>query len=388
LVLNFENTAKAFALKSDIELKKAYWLFRVIGQPRLARWGSWLTKKMLDWHIPVEGIIKNTVFRQFCGGVSEEDCRLVIENLQSKNVFSVLDYSVEGKADESAFDEALARISSVLINASITSAIPFGVFKPTGLGAIELFELKSQGVQLTAAQEQAWHRIVHRFDRLCGLAAEHSLPVLIDAEESWMQDSADQLILDMMRKYNRDRIIVYQTIQAYRWDRKQYATTLCETGRLDGFKIGVKLVRGAYMEKENQRALDLGVKSPICPNKKATDDNFDDIAQYLVSQIDVCSVFLGTHNEESTLMVARLMDQKGINKTDSRIWFAQLYGMSDHISFNLSDLGYRVAKYLPFGPVREVMPYLMRRAAENTSVAGQTSRELSLLQKELNRRKL
>ncbi|MDP4885639.1 MAG: proline dehydrogenase family protein [Flavobacteriaceae bacterium] len=388
MVPNFENTAKAFALKSDLELKKAYWLFSLIGQPGLARWGSWLTKIMLEAHLPIEGLIKKTVFHQFCGGISEQDCFPVIENLQSKNVFSVLDYSVEGKADEIAFDHACDRIASVLVSASHHPAIPFGVFKPTGLGPIDLFELKSQGSLLNPVQEQAWQRVVDRFDRLCGLAAENSIPLLIDAEESWMQDSADQLVLEMMRKYNQGTTIVYQTIQAYRWDRKQYAEMLCETGRQEGFKIGVKLVRGAYMEKENQQAAALGIKSPICPTKEATDQNFDEIAQILMSNAEFCAVFLGTHNEESTIKVTQLMEQQGMDKSDSRVWFAQLFGMSDHISFNLSDLGYKVAKYLPFGPVREVMPYLMRRAAENTSVAGQTSRELSLLAAEMRRRKL
>lgn len=384
----FDNTETAFSLKSDSELERAYFLFKLIANEPLVRIGTAVTNFALKANLPVKGLIRATVFDHFCGGVSEEDCLAVVDRMFTKGVASVLDYSVEGKEEEAQFDAVLEKTIQLLDFADQKDAMPFGVFKPTGLGRFLLWEKKTAGIAFTADEQEEWNRVVERFDKVCKKAYDSDVALLIDAEESWMQAAADDLVAKMMRKYNKEKIIVYNTLQLYRHDRFEYMQRLHEEARVYGFKIGVKIVRGAYMEKENERAEDKGYVSPICKNKEATDKNFNTTLQYILENIDDISVFIGTHNEESSLLALHYMQEYGIDKSDFRVWFGQLYGMSDHISFNLADQGYNVAKYLPFGPVRDVMPYLIRRAEENTSVAGQTSRELNLLSQEKKRRKL
>lgn len=384
----FEDTATAFALKTDSELERAYFLFKMIANEPLVRMGTAVTNFAIKAHLPVEGLIRATVFDHFCGGVNENDCLPVVDKMWQKGVCSVLDYSVEGKDTEDPLDAALAMILKVLDFVKEKDAIPFAVFKPTGYGRFALFKKRSQGKALSTAEQQEWERVVARFDKTCKKAYDLDVSLLIDAEESWMQDAADELIEDMMRKYNKKKAIVFNTLQMYRWDRLHYLKKLHKTAQEEGFKIGIKVVRGAYMEKENERAEKKGYKSPICADKKATDANFDAAIDYMVKNLDVMSLFAGTHNEQSCYTLMQLMKDHPIENTDTRVWFGQLYGMSDHISFNLASKGYNVAKYLPFGPVRDVMPYLIRRAEENTSVAGQTTRELSLLKKERKRRKI
>lgn len=383
----FEDTATAFELKSDSELERAYFLFKLIANEPLVKVGTAVTNFALKAHLPVEGLIRATVFDHFCGGISENDSLKVVDKLYSKNVHSIFDYSVEGKVEEESFDETRDRILSIFDYLEVKEALPFAVFKPTGLGDISIFEKKGLGT-LKDNEKESWNRITERFKSICHKAASLNIPLLIDAEESWMQDAADQLIEEMMELYNREEAIVFNTIQAYRWDRMEYVKELHEKANKKGYKVGVKLVRGAYLEKENERAAKLGYPSPICPNKKATDDNYDEILRYMVDHIDTFVVFAGTHNESSSILLMELMEKYKLANDNSNIWFGQLYGMSDHISFNLSKEGYNVAKYVPFGPVKDVMPYLMRRAEENTSVAGQTNRELELLKKERARRKI
>ncbi|MCA0132681.1 proline dehydrogenase family protein [Winogradskyella alexanderae] len=384
----FENTETAFALKSDSELERAYFLFKMISSQPLVRIGTAATNFALKANLPVEGLIRSTVFDHFCGGVNEEDCLPVIEKLHSKSVSSVLDYSVEGKETEMQFDNAVEKILKIVRFCDEREAMPIVVFKPTGFGRFYLYQKKSEGKPFTDEEQQEWSRVVDRFDAVCKLAKEKDVEVLIDAEESWMQEAADTLVEDLMRTYNTDKVIVYNTLQLYRWDRLDYLKELHKRAKASGFKLGMKIVRGAYMEKERNRAEQYGYKSPICDNKKATDDNFNDTLSYILKNLNDISVFIGTHNEYSSYLAMELMEQYDIDKNDNNVWFGQLYGMSDHISFNLASKGYNVAKYIPFGPVKDVMPYLIRRAEENTSVAGQTNRELELLKKEKNRRKL
>ncbi|MBD1262490.1 proline dehydrogenase family protein [Maribacter polysiphoniae] len=384
----FEDTSKAFALKSDSELERAYFLFKMIANEPLVRIGTAMTNFALKAHLPVDKLIRATVFDHFCGGVSEADCMPVVDRMFEKGVSAVLDYSVEGQDDEDPLDFALGKTLEILDFVKQKEAIPFAVFKPTGYGRLALFKKVTQGDTLTDKEQAEWGRVVNRFDKTCKKAFDLDVSLLIDAEESWMQGAADQLVGDMMRKYNKEKPIVFNTIQLYRWDRMDYLEELYASAQKEGFKIGIKTVRGAYMEKENLRAEEKGYKSPICTTKKATDENFDACTQYILDRLECISLFAGTHNEESSYYLMQLMKDKGLAKNDQRIWFGQLYGMSDHISFNLADQGYNVAKYLPFGPVRDVMPYLIRRAEENTSVAGQTSRELTLLKKERKRRKI
>ena len=384
----FNNTEVAFALKSDSELERAYFLFKLIESQPLVRIGTAVTNFALKAHLPVEGLIRSTVFDHFCGGVNENDCLSVVDKMFTKGVSSVLDYSVEGKEEEAQFDAALEMTLKTIEFAKERNAIPFAVFKPTGFGRFALYQKIGEGKALTNEEQEEWNRVVARFEKVCQIAHEKDVALLIDGEESWMQDAADELVAQMMQKYNQEKAIVFNTLQMYRWDRLDYLKKLHERAKVEGFYIGMKLVRGAYMEKENARAQEKGYKSPICVSKQATDENYDAAVLYMVENIDKMAIFAGTHNEQSSYTLMQLMQEKGIAKNDNRIWFGQLYGMSDNISYNLASHGYNVAKYLPFGPVRDVMPYLIRRAEENTSVAGQTSRELTLIKKEKERRKL
>ena len=383
----FKNTQIAFSLKSDTELDRAYFLFKMIANEPLVRIGTAVTNFALKTHLPVEGLIRATVFDHFCGGVNEDDCLDVVDKLFTKGVSSVLDYSVEGKEEEEQFDAVLEKTLKLIEFAKEKKAIPFAVFKPTGFGRIDLYEKIGEGKSLDAAETEEWSKVVARFDKVCKASHDSDVTLLIDAEESWMQDAVDDLVEKMMAKYNKTKPIVFNTLQLYRWDRLDYLKKLHDKAKKEGFYIGMKLVRGAYMEKENERALEKGYPTPICRSKEATDQNYDATVKYIVDHIDTMSIFEGTHNEASTYFLMDLMEEKGIKSTDDRIWFGQLYGMSDNISYNLAANGYNVAKYLPFGPVKDVMPYLIRRAEENTSVAGQTSRELEMIKAERDRRK-
>ncbi|MFT3796663.1 proline dehydrogenase family protein [Flavobacterium sp.] len=383
----FNNTQNAFALKSDTELDRAYFLFKLIDSEPLVRIGTAVTNFAIKAHLPVEGLIRATVFDHFCGGVNENDCLPVVDKMFTKGVSSVLDYSVEGKEEEQQFDSALEMTLKTIDFAEQRKAIPFAVFKPTGFGRFYLYEKLGEGQTLTAEEQKEWDRVVERFDTVCKAAHDKDVALLIDGEESWMQDAADDLVADMMRKYNKQKAIVFNTLQMYRHDRLDYLKRLHEQAKSEGFYIGMKLVRGAYMEKENKRAEEKGYPTPICASKQATDENYDAAVVYMMDHLDQMAIFAGTHNEESSYQLMELLQQRNIAKNDDRIWFGQLYGMSDNISYNLAANGYNVAKYLPFGPVRDVMPYLIRRAEENTSVAGQTSRELTLIKTERDRRK-
>jgi len=384
----FNNTKTAFTLKTDSQLERAYFLFKMISKEPLVRIGTAVTKFALNASLPVEGLIRSTVFDHFCGGVNEEDCLIAIDNMFTKGVSSVLDYSVEGKASENQFDDALEKILKIVSFCYEREAMPIVVFKPTAFGRFYLYEKKSEGIRLSPEEQAEWDRIVNRFRKVCKLAKEKDVEVLIDGEESWMQSAADELVEDMMREFNTEKAIVYNTLQLYRWDRLDYLKALHERAKSDDFKIGMKIVRGAYMEKERDRAEELNYKSPICETKVITDNNFDSGLKYILANNKDISIFIGTHNEESCYLAMNLMNELNIDKSDNNVWFGQLYGMSDHISFNLANQGYNVAKYLPFGPVKDVMPYLIRRAEENTSVAGQTNRELELIKSERKRRKI
>lgn len=385
----FDNTQTAFALKSDTDLEKAYFLFKMIKSEPLVRIGTAVTKFALNSHLPVEGLIRSTVFDHFCGGISEKDCIPSIDKLYSKNVYSILDYSAEGKEEETQFEKAKDITIGIIKNyAKDNEAIPFAVFKPSGFGRFGLYQKVTEKKELTKGEANEWNKVVERYDAVAKAAYENDVPLLIDAEETWMQTAADDLIEDMMGKYNKEKVIVFGTLQLYRWDRKDYLISLHKRANEKGYKIGMKLVRGAYMEKERERAQELGYKDPICKDKAATDKNYNDVMRYMFDNLEDMAIFNGTHNEDSSYLLMDFITEAGIDKKDKRLWFGQLYGMSDNISFNLASEGFNVAKYLPFGPVKDVMPYLIRRAEENTSVAGQTTRELNLISAEKKRRKL
>jgi proline dehydrogenase len=384
----FENTEVAFKLKSDSQLERAYFLFKMIAKEPLVKIGAVVTKFALNAHLPVEGLIRSTVFDHFCGGINQNDCIPVVDSLSKLGVKSVLDYSVEGKEGEEQFISTLNKVIELTAFSKIKNAMPFSVFKPTGLGRFELFQKVTEKIELSDQEVIEWSLVKKRFDVASNSASQANIKLLIDAEESWMQGAADEICTDLMAKYNQKKVVVFNTLQCYRWDRLNYLKEEHKKALANGYKLGYKIVRGAYLEKENERAEAKGYKSPICATKTATDNCFNEVLNYILNNLSEIELFIGTHNEESTYLALHQMKEKKIAKNDSRVWFGQLYGMSDHITFNLAKLGYGVAKYIPFGPVKDVMPYLIRRAEENTSVAGQTSRELSLIKKEKQRRKL
>lgn len=384
----FNNTENAFAIKSDSELERAYFLFKLIKSEPLVRIGTAVTKFALKSHLPVEGLIRATVFDHFCGGVTEEDCMTTIDKMYTKKVHSVLDYSVEGKEVDNQFDHAMEKVLKIISFVKEKDAIPFAVFKPTGFGRFAIYQKITEKKALTPEEKEEWKRVVARYEKVSKASFEKDIPLLIDAEETWMQTAADDLIEQMMEKYNKEKVIVFGTLQLYRKDRLEYLKALQARAKEKGFKVGMKLVRGAYMEKERDRAQEMGYPDPICENKAATDANFNEVMKYMFDNLDDMAIFSGTHNEDSSYLFMDLIQKSKLKINDDRLWFGQLYGMSDNISFNLAQAGFNVAKYLPFGPVKDVMPYLIRRAEENTSVAGQTNRELDLISTEKKRRKL
>ena len=388
-MLNFNDTKVAFKIKSNTDLKRAYWLFRIIGSPAVVKIGKFLMIVALKLRLPVNFIVKRTIFKQFCGGETISECAKIIQALGKHQIGTILDYSVEGKIREDDFDQTAKIIIQTIEKAALEKSIPFAVFKITGISEFSLLEKASQKKEpLTASEENKLNQVKSRINDICCKAKQMGVPVFIDAEESWVQDIIDQWAFEMMLLYNKEKCIVYNTIQMYRNDRLEYLKTCFHKAKEANISYGVKLVRGAYMEKERLRAEEMNYPSPIQPNKEACDRDYDLALDYILDKINYFSLVAGTHNEDSSKKLALSLSERSISKDDSRIYFAQLLGMSDHISFNLAHHEFNVAKYVPFGPVKEVMPYLLRRADENTSVAGQTGRELSLINKELKDRKI
>lgn len=385
-MIPFENTEVAFRMKTTNDLHQSKLLFSTLSSPKTVGVLKGLTLFSLSMHLPIKGIIKRTVFRQFCGGESVEQCGPQVARLAEGRVKAILDYSVEGKAQEADFDRTLRTTIKTIENAEHHPDIPFGVFKPTGLGSIELYEKVSLGAALSEDEQSQWARVKDRWSEVFKCSAKHNVPVLVDAEESWIQPAIDDLLFEFMAVYNKEKALIYNTAQMYRHDRLDQLHAAHQRAEAEGFHYGVKIVRGAYMEKERARAKEKGYQDPINPNKKATDQLFDAAIRFILNHLDRMAVVIGTHNEQSVQLAASEMARLGISPSDERVYIAQLFGMSDHISFNAAEAGLNVAKYLPFGPVADVMPYLFRRAEENTSVEGQTGRELTLIQRELKRR--
>ena len=389
--LSFENTAIAFKGKDDAALRRSYWLFKLIGNPSMVRIGGTLTNVALGIGFPIGWLIKNNIFAQFCGGETVEECKAASARLAEYGIGTILDYSVEGKEKESDFDATADEIIRTIDAAKGNPHIPFCVFKLTGVARFELLEKQNEVIRGTLTQlpdndQSEWHRVVQRVLRICQAAYDADQRIFIDAEDSWIQDAIDTLCHDMMEKFNQQAPIVYNTVQLYRHDRLEFLKNAHAWARENGLHYAVKLVRGAYMEKEGKRAAEMGYQNPIQPSKEATDRDFNAGVQYCLDNLQDMALCCGSHNEESSMLLAQWMEEKGVVKNDNRVAFAQLFGMSDHISYNLADSGYNVVKYLPYGPIKEVMPYLLRRAQENTSVKGQTSRELGLILKERKRR--
>ena len=381
---SFDNTEIAFTSKSDQELKNAYRLFRVINNNFLVKIGPAITKLAIKLKLPIRGLIRASIFKQFCGGETINESVEVAEELGKYHISSILDYSVEGEAVESEFDQTMDEIIKTIRKASGNIHIPFSVFKVSGLGRSTLL---SKEEKFSAAEKAEFQRIGSRVNELCKASYNLDVPIMIDAEESWIQGQIDTYAIKMMEKYNKEKAIVFNTVQLYRHDRLAWLKDQFNTSVTSDYFLGVKLVRGAYMEKERQRAKSMNYISPIHNDKAATDHDFNKALEFCIQNADRISMVSGSHNEESCMILINLMKQNHFPINYPHIWFAQLLGMSDNLSFNLAAEGYNVAKYLPYGPVKSVMPYLFRRAEENTAISGQMSRELSLIVKEVNRRK-
>jgi proline dehydrogenase len=402
--ISFDDTEIAFAHDSDKELKNAYRLFSLMNYPWLVSMGTKLTPWLIRSGLPVKGLIRNTIFEHFVGGETLEETALIAEKLSQFHVQVILDYGAEGKEGEENFDHARDEFIRVINYAATQTNIPYMSIKVTGFARFSLLE-KLDGLihgseenslikrynhalkQLTSEELNEWNRVYTRMLRICEVANEKNIGVLVDAEETWIQDPVDALTMLMMDEYNKNKVVIYNTVQLYRHDRLPFLLKMYEAAEQRNFILGVKLVRGAYMEKERKRAEEKGYASPIQPDKVATDKDFNDAVEFCIQHLNQISVIVATHNEESNLLAVKLLSEKSLPLNHPHVHFSQLYGMSDNITYNLAKAGCSVSKYLPFGPIKDVIPYLMRRAQENTSVKGQTGRELSLIKKELKRRK-
>ncbi|MCR5886977.1 proline dehydrogenase family protein [Hymenobacter sp. J193] len=388
LPISFDDTAVAFASKSDGDLRKMYALFAAMNNNVLVKTGGGLMKTALKWSLPgSKFLIKHSIFEQFCGGETIRECLPVIQELGRYHIGTILDYSVEGEGDEKSFDRTRDEILATIELAHRSSHIPFSVFKVTGVADSSILEKVQAGQALSADEQARYSRAQARVDAICAQAHRYGVRVFVDAEESWFQETIDQLTYGMMVRYNKESAIVWNTYQLYRHDRLDAIKQAYATALREGYFLGGKLVRGAYMEKEARVASQRGYTNPINPTKNATDDLYDEALRYCVEHADRISICAGTHNEASSLLLTQLMQQHNLQPDDQRVWFAQLYGMSDNLTYNLANAGYNTAKYVPYGPVEAVMPYLLRRADENTAISGQSSREFLLIQKEMARRK-
>lgn len=386
--LSFENTEIAFRHSSNADLKRAYWLFKIINVNFLVKIGPPITNFAIKIGLPIKGLIKATIFQHFCGGETIRECEKTIKSLESGGVGTILDYSIEGEDDEQVFDDTREEIIRTIKRAAKDKSIPITVFKVTGVGRFGLLEKLDAGTTLTNAEQLEWQKVQDRVLAICEKAYAVSVPVMIDAEETWIQDTIDLLALNMMRKFNKQKAIVYNTYQLYRHDKLESLMNDNEVAVKENFILGAKLVRGAYMEKERKRAEEQGYPSPIQPTKEASDRDFNLALDYCTDHINTIAFVAGTHNEDSCRLLTEQLDAKNIDHKNPHVYFAQLLGMSDNLSFNLADADYNVAKYVPYGPIKAVLPYLFRRAQENTAIAGQMSRELGLISKEVKRRKL
>lgn len=385
--MRFDDTSVAFSDRTDAEVRRAKWLFTLVGSPTLVKVGSPLLNLALRLHLPVKGLIRNTVFGHFCGGEDIPSCSDTVDRLYRSRIHSLLDFSAEGKDTEADHDRVLREVMLTIHNAADDRRIPFAVFKCTGLVRFGLLLRLSAGDPLTQEEKTEWGRARGRVVRLCEEAARCNVPIFIDAEESWIQGAIDHLAHEMMALHNGQKAIVHNTVQLYRHDRLQHLHEAHAKAQKEGYIYGVKLVRGAYMEKERERAAKFGYPSPIHADKAATDRDFDAAVQYCLDNLAGVSVFIGTHNENSCATASERMLEARLRADDRHVWYGQLLGMSDNISYTLAQAGHNVVKYVPYGPVADVMPYLIRRAEENTSIAGQTGRELGLIRREIERRK-
>jgi len=385
--ISFENLEVSFASKSNAELKKMYLIFATVNNNLAVSVGTKLANWSFALGLPIKGIMKKTMFGHFCGGEDINDCQHALDELAKYHIHTILDYSVEGEGDEASYEATKNEILRTVERSAGDENIPFAVFKVTGLGDFEIMTKIQEGKPLSEKEKNSFDKLKIRIDKLCKAAYEANTKILIDAEESWFQDVIDGMAYEAMEKYNKQSCIVYNTYQMYRHDSLAKLKRDHKVALEKGYLLGAKLVRGAYMEKERDRAAEKGYPSPIQPTKESSDRDYNTALEFCVENIKSMGLVSGSHNEKSNYLLTELISKYGISPSDDSVYFAQLYGMSDNISFNLAKAGYNVVKYVPYGPVEKVMPYLSRRAEENTSVAGQSSREFDLVKREIARRK-
>ena len=385
--VDFNDTKTAFELKSNKELRRAFYLFKLISYPFLVTFGKALVFLSIKLRLPVDFIIKNTVFDHFCAGINDVDSVKVVNSLASKNVNSYLHYSIEAAESDADYDQCLESTLKTIDISKNNFNLPFVVFKPTGYGSTDLLEKKTKLIPFNSIENKEWDRMVNRFRMTFEKAKSTNIKVFVDAEESWIQPAIDELVEEFMFEYNKKDVLIFNTVQMYRKGRLEYLKKLKNKATKSNFKIGIKLVRGAYMEKERLRASRMNYQSPICNTKVDTDNQYNKGVEFMFDNIDLFSIFLGSHNEQSVSNALMLADKMAISKNNQNLYFGQLFGMSDNLTFTLAKNGYNSVKYLPYGPVKEVIPFLIRRAEENTSVSGQTNRELELIKSEVKRRK-
>ncbi len=385
--LSFDNTAIAFASKSNAELRKTHFLFSLMNQTWLVRIGTGIISTALKLHLPIKFLVKKTIFAHFCGGESITDAQPTIDKLAESNIQTILDFSAEGEESESEFDKTTAEQLKIIEYASKSDYLPFSVMKVSGIASNDLLESLQQQVSLSQEEEQAFQRVRDRFQSICQKSYDLNVRLMIDAEETWIQEPIDAITYEMMAKYNKERPVIWNTFQMYRHDMLDNLRKAHQTAVAQGYWLGAKLVRGAYMEKERENAEEEEREDPIQPNKEATDKDYNSGVRYCAENSSEIGLFAGTHNDKSSMLLTQIMKEFGLKNDHPNFWFGQLYGMSDHISYTLANKGYNVAKYVPYGPVEKVLPYLFRRAEENTAMAGQSSREYLLVKNELKRRK-
>ena len=386
--VSFNDIETAFKGKSNNDLREMHILFKVMNSPRWVSLGKKLINFAFAIHFPIEWIVKRTIYKHFCGGVSIQGSSKLIDKLDERNVGTILDYAVEGEESEEEFDATYKELLNVITFSHKNKKTPFSAFKLTGIGSFDLMAKVSNDEPLSDSETKSYDRLINRVDGICQLSHKLDVPVLIDAEQSWIQPMLDSVVLDMMRKYNKEKAIVQNTYQMYRHDRLETIKKHHAIAKAEGFYLGLKIVRGAYMEAERERAKEIGYLSPIQPDKQATDKDFNAIIHYFVKNVDTISFMVATHNEKSCKLLADLIEENGLPHNHPHIYFSQLYGMSDHITYNLANKGYNIAKYVPYGKVKTMIPYLIRRAEENSSVTGQSSRELLMIKQELKRRRI
>tara|TARA_B100000123_G_scaffold266913_1_gene239640 strand:- start:24 stop:1190 length:1167 start_codon:yes stop_codon:yes gene_type:complete len=383
----FKNLKVAFKDKSNFELNRSLLIFSIISNPIISKSLITLTKTLIKLRIPINFFIKHTIFKQFCGGTNINNTRRTIDKLWKSKIGSILDYSVEGKDKEVDFKRVKNETINNIIKASKSSKIPFAVFKPTGLTKFSLLEKINSNQNLKSNEIIEKQNFINRIEEICKTSYNYKTPVFIDAEESWIQNGIDMIVLSMMKKYNKKEVYIYNTLQMYRTDRLNYLNEIISVAKKQKFLLGIKLVRGAYHKQEIDRALKLKYDIPVFKTKNKSDESFNKSLQICCDNINHISICAGTHNEYSSQLLIDLMKKNNIDKSDPRIYFSQLLGMCDHISYNIAEHGFNTAKYVPYGPIKDVIPYLIRRAEENTSISGQMNRDLSNIISEKKRRK-